>query len=44
MMSHERIYQYFREDKLNGREMYKHLRHKLKHGKRPDRRNTTQNY
>jgi len=35
MVSHERIYQYIREDKLNGGEIYKHLRHKLKHRKRP---------
>lgn len=35
MVSHERIYRYIREDKLGGGEMYKHLRHKLKHRKRP---------
>lgn len=35
MVSHERIYQYIREDKLDGGEIYKHLRHKLKHRKRP---------
>jgi len=35
MVSHERIYQYIREDKLRGGNMYKHLRHKLKHRKRP---------
>lgn len=35
MVSHERIYQYIREDKIAGGEMYKHLRHKLKHRKRP---------
>ncbi len=35
MVSHERIYQYIREDKLRGGEIYKQLRHKLKHRKRP---------
>jgi IS30 family transposase len=35
MVSVERIYQYIREEKLNGGELYKHLRHKLKHRKRP---------
>ncbi|HET55352.1 MAG TPA: IS30 family transposase [Ignavibacteria bacterium] len=35
MVSHERIYQYIRKDKLKGGEIYKHLRHKLKHRKRP---------
>lgn len=34
MVSHERIYQYIRKDKLNGGDIYKHLRHKLKHRKR----------
>ena len=34
MVSHERIYQYIREDKITGGEKYKHLRHKLKHRKR----------
>lgn len=34
MVSHERIYQYVREDKLKGGELYKYLRHKLKHRKR----------
>jgi len=34
MVSHERIYQYIREDKLAGGEIYKYLRHKLKHRKR----------
>lgn len=35
MVSHQRIYQYIREDKQNGGELYKHLRHRLKHRKRP---------
>jgi len=35
MVSVERIYQYIRQDKDNGGELYKHLRHKLKHRKRP---------
>jgi len=35
MVSHERIYQYVREDKLKGGELHKHMRHKLKHRKRP---------
>jgi IS30 family transposase len=35
MVSHERIYQYIREDKLSGGDMYKFLRHKLKHRNRP---------
>ncbi len=35
MVSVERIYQYIREDKANGGTMYKHLRHQLKHRKRP---------
>ena len=35
MVSHERIYQYIREDKLNGGSLYKELRHKLKHRNRP---------
>jgi IS30 family transposase len=35
MVSTERIYQYIREDKFNGGKLYKHLRHKLKHRKRP---------
>lgn len=35
MVSHERIYQYIREDKAKGGNLYKHLRHKLKHRKRP---------
>lgn len=34
MVSHERIYQYIRQDKLKGGELYKFLRHKLKHRKR----------
>jgi IS30 family transposase len=35
MVSHERIYQFIREDKKNGGTLYKHLRHRLKHRKRP---------
>jgi len=35
MVSHERIYQYVREDKTNGGDLYKNLRHRLKHRKRP---------
>lgn len=35
MVSVERIYQYIRQDKKKGGELYKHLRHKLKHRKRP---------
>jgi IS30 family transposase len=35
MVSHERIYQFIRADKLAGGEIYKQLRHKLKHRKRP---------
>ena len=35
MVSHERIYQYIREDKRSGGVLYKHLRHRLKHRKRP---------
>ena len=35
MVSPERIYQYIRIDKENGGELYKSLRHKLKHRKRP---------
>jgi len=35
MVSHERIYQYIRNDKKNGGYLYKSLRHKLKHRKRP---------
>ena len=35
MVSHERIYQYIREDKAKGGKMYMHLRHRLKHRKRP---------
>jgi len=34
-VSHERIYQFIRNDKLNGGNLYKYLRHKLKHRKRP---------
>ena len=35
MVSHERIYQYIRQDKQQGGGLYKHLRHRLKHRKRP---------
>lgn len=35
MVSHERIYQYVREDKANGGNLYKNMRHRLKHRKRP---------
>jgi len=35
MVSHERIYQYIREDKFRGGMLYIHLRHKLKKRKRP---------
>jgi IS30 family transposase len=35
MVSVERIYQYIRKDKSSGGGLYKHLRHKLKHRKRP---------
>ncbi len=35
MVSHERIYAYLRQDKLEGGNLYKHLRHRLKHRKRP---------
>lgn len=35
MVSAERIYQYIRQDKANGGDLYKHLRHRLKHRKRP---------
>lgn len=35
MVSHQRIYQYIRKDKSNGGDLYKHLRHRLKHRKRP---------
>jgi len=34
MVSHERIYQYIRQDKEQGGNLYKHLRHRLKHRKR----------
>jgi len=34
MVSHERIYQYIRQDKELGGSLYKHLRHRLKHRKR----------
>ncbi len=35
MVSHERIYQYIRQDKAVGGNKYKNLRHRLKHRKRP---------
>ena len=35
IVSHERIYQYIREDKYKGGDLYKNMRHKLKHRKRP---------
>jgi IS30 family transposase len=35
MVSHERIYRFIREDKKNGGTLYKQLRHRLKHRKRP---------
>jgi IS30 family transposase len=35
MVSHERIYQFIRTDKASGGTLYKELRHKLKHRKRP---------
>ncbi|KAA6347605.1 hypothetical protein EZS27_004935 [termite gut metagenome] len=34
MVSHERIYQFIREDKASGGVLYKNLRHRLKHRKR----------
>ena len=34
MVSHERIYQYIRDDKAAGGQYYKHLRQQLKHRKR----------
>jgi IS30 family transposase len=35
MVSHERIYAYIRRDKREGGNLYTHLRHQLKHRKRP---------
>lgn len=35
MVCHETIYKYIREDKIKGGDLYRHLRHKLKHRKRP---------
>lgn len=35
MVSHERIYQYIREDKENGGNLYQYTRHRLKHRRRP---------
>ena len=35
IVSHERIYQYIRENKAAGGDFYTHLRHQLKHRKRP---------
>jgi len=41
MVSVERIYQFIREDKNQGGNIYTHLRHKLKHRKRPIRASKT---
>lgn len=35
MVSHERIYQFIRQDKMNDGLLWTHTRHKLKHRKRP---------
>jgi len=35
MVSHERIYQFIRQDKKDGGILWAHTRHKLKHSKRP---------
>ncbi|WGU67755.1 hypothetical protein QIU18_03995 [Capnocytophaga canimorsus] len=35
MVSTEKIYQYIREDKEKGGDLYQYLRHQLKHRKRP---------
>ncbi|KAA6350004.1 hypothetical protein EZS27_002600 [termite gut metagenome] len=35
MVSHERIYEFIRQDKTRGGELWKHTRHRLKHRKRP---------
>jgi IS30 family transposase len=35
MVSHERIYQFIRQDKAKGGHLWRHTRHKLKHRKRP---------
>jgi IS30 family transposase len=35
MVSHQRIYTYVRDDKRQGGDLYTHLRHQLKHRKRP---------
>jgi len=35
MVSHERIYQFIRDDRANGGDLYKHTRHRLKKRKRP---------
>jgi IS30 family transposase len=35
MVSHETIYRFIRRDRKNGGVLYKHLRHQLKHRKRP---------
>lgn len=37
MVSHETIYRHVREDRANGGDLYKNLRHALKHRKRPPR-------
>ncbi|KAA6327658.1 hypothetical protein EZS27_023376 [termite gut metagenome] len=34
MVSHERIYEFIREDKARGGVLYKNLRHRVKHRKR----------
>ncbi|KAA6329016.1 hypothetical protein EZS27_022137 [termite gut metagenome] len=34
MVSHERIYEFIREDKAKGGVLHKNLRHRLKHRKR----------
>ena len=35
MVSHERIYQYIRDDKFSGGDLYRHTRHRLKHRNKP---------
>ena len=35
MVSHQRIYAFIREDKRHGGNLYRHLRHQLKHRKCP---------
>lgn len=41
MVSHQTIYQHIHDDKALGGTLYKHLRHKLKHRKRPIRSEQT---